>query len=433
MSEEINKIEIRSEQVQEILGYIPHWIIRSGIGVIFVVLLLLFIGSMFFKYPDIISSSISVTTENPPASLVAKTSGKIDLLFVEDKQLVKEGEILAIIENTANHKDVLELKMMLDSMKQFFLVYDTSQYQHFSPAFELGSIQTSYSSFLKQYSEYQNFINLNYHQQKISALNKQLEKTKLQLYGQQKQSYLSKEELKLAAKQFSRDSGLFEKKVIPPSEFETAEREFIQKKYAYESSKTSIVNGEIQISQLEQAILDLRLQKQEQVNNLQIQLKSAYDVLKSEIEAWELLYLFKSPIEGVVSFSKIWSKNQNIAAGEVALTVVPEEPSKIIGKLQLPIVGSGKVKTDQMVNIKFNSFPYMEYGTVQGKIASIALVPQEEFYLVTVEIPQNLITNYGRELPFSQQMNGTAEIITENISILGRLFNPLRAIFKKYQ
>ncbi len=430
---EANNIEIRSEEVQEILGHIPHWIIRSGIGVIFVVLLLLFIGSMFFKYPDIISSSISVTTENPPASLVAKTSGKIDLLFVEDKQTVKKGEILAIIENTANHKDVLELKSKLDSMKGFFLLYDTSQFQNFNPSYELGNIQTGYSSFLRLYYEYQNFIDLNYHQQKILALNKQLQKTKLQLYSQQKQSTLTKQELNLAAKQFSRDSGLFEKKVIPPSEFEKAEREFIQKKYSYESSRTSIVNSEIQITQLEQSVLDLKLQKQEQENNFQIQLKSAYDVLKSEIEAWELLYLFKSPIEGVVSFSKIWSKNQNIGVGEIALTIVPKESSKIIGKLQLPIAGSGKVKNGQLVNIKLNSFPYMEYGTVQGKIVSIALVPQEEFYLVTVEIPQNLVTNYGKELPFSQQMNGTAEIITENISILQRLFNPLRAIFKEYQ
>jgi multidrug resistance efflux pump len=430
---EANNIEIRSEEVQEILGHIPHWIIRSGIGVIFVVLLLLFIGSMFFKYPDIISSSISVTTENPPASLVAKTSGKIDLLFVEDKQRVKKGEILAIIENTANHKDVLELKSKLDSMKGFFLLYDTSQFQNFNPSYELGNIQTGYSSFLRLYYEYQNFIDLNYHQQKILALNKQLQKTKLQLYSQQKQSTLTKQELNLAAKQFSRDSGLFEKKVIPPSEFEKAEREFIQKKYSYESSRTSIVNSEIQITQLEQSVLDLKLQKQEQENNFQIQLKSAYDVLKSEIEAWELLYLFKSPIEGVVSFSKIWSKNQNIGVGEIALTIVPKESSKIIGKLQLPIAGSGKVKNGQLVNIKLNSFPYMEYGTVQGKIVSIALVPQEEFYLVTVEIPQNLVTNYGKELPFSQQMNGTAEIITENISILQRLFNPLRAIFKEYQ
>ena len=307
------------------------------------------------------------------------------------------------------------------------------QYQYFNPAYELGSIQSSYSSFLKLYYEYQNFIDLNFHQLKISALNKQLMQTKYQLNGQQKQCNLLGQELKLAAKQFSRDSGLFAKNVIPPSEFEKAEREYIQKKYSWESSRTSLVNSSIQISQLEQAVLDLKLQKQDQQNKLKIQLKSAYDVLKSDIEAWELLYLFRSPVDGIVSFSKIWSENQNISIGEVALTIVPQVQREIIGKLQLPLAGSGKVKKGQKVNIKFNSFPYMEYGTVQGAITSIALVPEEEFYLVTVEIPQNLMTNYGNELPFSQQMNGIAEIITENISILERLFNPLRAIFKKYQ
>lgn len=433
MSEEINKIEIRSEEVQEILGYIPHWIIRSGIGVIFIVLILLFTGSWFFKYPDIITSTISITTENPPASLVAKTSGNIKKLFVTDKQEVSKGEILAIVENTANFDNIAELSKKLDSLQNFFVNFDINELQHFNPAYELGSVQSSYSAFLKLYYEYQNFIQLNYHELKIAALQKQLIQTKHQLTVQQRQLALQHADLVLAAKQFSRDSGLFVQKVIPPLEFEKAEREFIQKKYSWESSRTSVMNSEIQITQLEQSVLDLKLQKQEQQNQLKLQLKSAYDVLKSDIEAWEMQYLFQSPIDGRVSFSKIWSQNQNISTGEIAFTVVPEIKSEIIGKLQLPIEGSGKVKTGQLVNIKFNSFPYMEYGTVQGTIKSIALVPQEQFYLVTVELPQNLKTNYGRELPFSQQMNGTAEIITENISVIERLFNPLRAIFKKYQ
>lgn len=433
MSEEINKIEIRSEEVQEILGYIPHWIIRSGLGVIFVVLILLLTGSWFFKYPDIISSSISITTENPPASLVAKTSGKIDELFVVDKQQIKKGTLLAIIENTANYGHIAELSSKLDSLQSFFIHFDVDKLQNFNPAYELGSIQTSYAAFLKLYYEYQNFIQLNYHQLKIAALRKQLQQTRYQLAVQHRQSRLQKEELGIATKQFSRDSGLFAQKVIPPSEFEKAQREFIQKKYAWESSRTSVLNNKIQISQLEQSILDLQLQKQDQQNQLQLQLKSTYDVLKSDIDAWEMMNLFQSPIEGRVSFSKIWSSNQNITLGEIAFVIVPEARTEIIGKLQLPIEGAGKVKTGQLVNIKFNSFPYMEYGTVQGTIKSIALVPQEEFFLVTVDLPHKLHTNYDKELPFSQQMKGTAEIITENISIIERLFNPLRAIFKKYQ
>ena len=46
--------ELRSEAVQNIIGYIPHWIIRWGITVIFLIVLVLLVGSWFFKYPDVI-------------------------------------------------------------------------------------------------------------------------------------------------------------------------------------------------------------------------------------------------------------------------------------------------------------------------------------------------------------------------------------------
>ena len=40
-----DKIELRSEEVQEILGRPPHWMISYGITVIFIVILAIFIGS----------------------------------------------------------------------------------------------------------------------------------------------------------------------------------------------------------------------------------------------------------------------------------------------------------------------------------------------------------------------------------------------------
>ena len=48
-------IEIKSEEVQEILSTIPPWIIRWGIGLIFFVILLMITGSYFFSYPDNLS------------------------------------------------------------------------------------------------------------------------------------------------------------------------------------------------------------------------------------------------------------------------------------------------------------------------------------------------------------------------------------------
>jgi hypothetical protein len=79
-------IELRSDEVQEILGTPPRWIIRWGITIMLLVVLVLLAGSYFYKYPDLISSRITIVSENPPVQIVAKSNGKLDQLFVENNQ-----------------------------------------------------------------------------------------------------------------------------------------------------------------------------------------------------------------------------------------------------------------------------------------------------------------------------------------------------------
>lgn len=52
MSEIKENIELRSEKVRNIIGQIPSRIIRSGITVIFIIVIFLLTGSYFFHYPD---------------------------------------------------------------------------------------------------------------------------------------------------------------------------------------------------------------------------------------------------------------------------------------------------------------------------------------------------------------------------------------------
>ena len=93
--------------------------------------------------------------------------------------------------------------------------------------------------------------------------------------------------------------------------------------------------------------------------------------------------------------------------------------------------GAGKVKVGQKVNIKFVNYPYMEYGIVRGIIKTISLIPIESNYTVEVEFPQGLKTNYNKTLVFTQEMQGSAEIITEDIRLIERFLNPLKAVWKK--
>ena len=107
------EIELRSEEVQEVMEQIPAWIVRWGITVLFIVVLSLLVGSYFFKYPDVITADMTLTSRHPIAQIVARTSGKISKLFVTEREKVVPGTLLGVIQNPALTEDVGRLKELL--------------------------------------------------------------------------------------------------------------------------------------------------------------------------------------------------------------------------------------------------------------------------------------------------------------------------------
>ncbi len=74
-------LEIRSEEVQEILDRIPNWTIRWGITLIFVLLLMALFLAWLIRYPDTIQGPVTLTTQTPPVKLVSQTSGTLEPFF----------------------------------------------------------------------------------------------------------------------------------------------------------------------------------------------------------------------------------------------------------------------------------------------------------------------------------------------------------------
>ena len=114
MPNDLENIELRSEEVQEILTKVPHWMIRWGNTLFLFLIIMLLLLSWFVKYPDIITSESIITTEIPPQKEYARTTGKIDTIFINDEESVSKYQKLAIIENTANYSDVFFLKSIID-------------------------------------------------------------------------------------------------------------------------------------------------------------------------------------------------------------------------------------------------------------------------------------------------------------------------------
>jgi HlyD family secretion protein len=432
MSEqEEQKIELRSEEVQDILGHVPAWIVRWGILVVLITVIVIIIGSWFFRYPDIKRANVIITTENPPATLVARSNGKIQDLFVEDNQYVTAGTRLAIIENASDYKDVLLLDEITTEIREIIPDFNVLINLDLNGDFTLGEVQQSYASFIKTHKDYQNFIELNYHEQKINALRSEVSKLEQHLKNLRQIRSLHKRELDLIYNQFIRDSMLFVKKVTAPADFDKSKSNLLGKQYEYEQVKINESETDIQIAKLNQGILDLELSAAEETRKQQNAWQESFENLAAQISLWKQKYLLDAPIDGVVSFTTYWSKNQNVREGERVMTIIPSKEGKIIGKINLPIQGAGKVSLGQQVNIKVDNFPYLEYGMIKGVVKNISLVPDNQEYTVEVDLPEGLTTYYKIEIPFKQEMQGTAEILTDERRLLERIISPIRAIISQ--
>ena len=436
MNEE-DKIELRSEEFQEVLSSIPPWILRWGITVLAIIVVILLVGSAVIKYPDVLSSQVVLTGSTPPAIIVSHATGKMKELYVTDNQKVITGDYLAVIDNPANTEDVLFLKNQLASSNP------SNGGEQFPPFggikggldLRLGSLQSTYSSFRTTLHEYLEYKRLMYYPQKMAMTKErkiQHEKQYSTLLNQQK---LIEEQLSLVRSKYHRDSLLNIKGLISNEELENSRNGYLQSLLSCENIRSTLNNMQVQIGQLEESLLDTEHQDIETLNGLQRRLQTQVSQLQAEILNWELNYVLQAPIEGKITFTNYWAENQNVIAGGAVFTVIPDGAIPMVGKAQLPVSRSGKVKPGQKVNIRLQNFPENEYGILRGTVQHISLAPVQTgvmaYYSVEITLNNGLITTYKKELPYLSDMQGQADIITEDISLLERLILPIKKILKE--
>jgi multidrug resistance efflux pump len=424
------KIELQSKEVEDMLGRVPGWITRNGVILFMFLLALLIFGSWVFRYPDIKRARIVVTSVNPPANLEARSSGKIVELFVSDNEMVTSGDVLAVIENPASYNDVLGLKAGLRFLDTIPIEEVTEELPELKNA-KLGAIQAGYSIFLKAYRDYMEFKRLNYHQRRIELLRSELERQQEYSRSLSERARIAEEEYNLSQRQSNRDADLYIESVVSQADMEKSHSEMLAKRNKWQEIVSLIAENNISVGRIGEQIVDLELKQQEERSGYVNTLEESLNNLNASIASWEQSYLLVAPVSGGVTFTRFWSENQNVEAGEKVLTIIPAEAGSMVGKISLPTAGAGKVKVGHQVNIQFDNYPHLQYGMVKGYVSNISKVPDDEYYTVEVELPTGLRTYYDFEIDFSQNMQGQAEILTDKMRMLERVLNPIRSAITK--
>lgn len=425
--DKIEDIKSHSEDVQEVLSDVPNWILRWGITLVFIIVVVILVGSYFFKYPDTISANMTLTGTIPPIAIVSKTNGPLKELNISDGQYVEKGTYLGVVENPAYTEDLILLKHQLETL----ILHPDSILNFRYNDLKLGNVQVLYTSFLRALNNYQKFVELGYYPQKITSIRGRINQYEHYYSGMVKQSKIAELQYNIAKTNFYRDSLLNEKKILSNQDIDNAQNQYLQSRLTLESSYSSLENLQLQMSQLHETLLDTDQQYMETKNTLESELNTVCMQLINEIKTWEINYALIAPISGQISFTTYWSENQQIVAGETVFTIIPHDKTNLIGKALLPIARSGKVKKGQSINIYFSNFPDQEFGMVRGIVKTISLVPINENYIIEVALPNGLNTTYNKELPYLPEMQARADIITDDLSLLKRFLMPLRKIWKE--
>jgi len=156
MPDELEHIELRTEEVQEILGTPPNWLVRWGITIIFLSVICLLAVSWWVQYPDIIQAPITITTQQPPVKVVAPLAGNINSLLVQDNEQVEPNQRLAILRSVAYAGDVFELETQLETLKN--LEPEKLLRINFASSKKLGELQGDYANFVQYLDDYQLFL-----------------------------------------------------------------------------------------------------------------------------------------------------------------------------------------------------------------------------------------------------------------------------------
>lgn len=417
-----------SEEFQDAVSRFPKFnsiLFYSLLILVFTIIILMSV----IKSPEIVLGEARVTAEKPPIEIVSQNSGKLILKNFEPQKTFKKGDYLAVIENSSNEEDILRLKTTLIKFNNslFNLKYKDISY---ASTYNLGELEQPFFELLNTLYKIEKEKGYSEIDAKKEVLNRETTKYFEMISKRGEIKKIKSKEISLLKTKLIEDSILVSKGLITKIEFDNTKRNYYNAKENLKNYEYKDVENSYNISDNVSNINLLNVQERLNLSDLQIKLVESYNMLLQQINLWESRFIIKMPIDGKVDMLQFISTYQFIKQGEPLFSVLPND-NHFVAQLMIPPNGAGKVKINQDVSIKLPSYPYQEFGKIEGKVKSISLIPSQNYYLIWVKLPKGLKSDTGNELSFSKNMVGQAEIVTNKRSLLAKLFSKIINAFEK--
>ncbi|MHA4808602.1 HlyD family efflux transporter periplasmic adaptor subunit [Flavitalea flava] len=413
----------RSEAATELISARPDFLSRWALWLFLLLLLLLLASSWFIKYPDIIQSNAKLTATNAPMEIMPRQDGKLIRLFVNNDTIVQQDQMIAWIQSTASHENVITLSSLLKKGIGLVAENETEKVSglfidHF---FNLGELQTAYQHFTGSWMQFNDYLVNGYYYQKKKTLLADLSFLRKLNISLRKENDLTQQDIQLTQESVDSSNSLYADKVISKEDFR--------------QQRSRLVNRQLSLPQLNSAILtneNQQINKEKEINELEhtisqqkVLFLQELQTIKSLVDDWISRFIIKAPSAGKIVFIVPLQENQFIQSGR-SLGFVNPFNTHYYAQVNLPQYNLGKATAGQKVQLRFDAYPYQEFGVVNGNLDYISKISTDSGFLATITLPEGLMTDYKKEIQYRYGLKSQALIITQNKRLLERFYYSFR-------
>lgn len=147
------------------------------------------------------------------------------------------------------------------------------------------------------------------------------------------------------------------------------------------------------------------------------------------------LTIIKAPADGTISQLLIRNRGEAVTKGNTIMSLIPKMAA-LVAELKIPNKDIGMIKIGQKVKLKFDAFPFAEYGTISGTLINI--MPDADidaqsglsYYRAISSLNQDFFRVKGERVKLLSGMTATAEIVTDKKTILKLILKPFTKLRK---
>jgi HlyD family type I secretion membrane fusion protein len=423
MKQEINPDLVAPISPDFFLPPINRWLSLGGIVMLVsVVSAIAFTG--VFRYRVTVKAPAKIRPEGELRLVQAVKAGKITHIAVKTHQKVKQGDIIASLDDFSLQQDLQQLQSNLQATEtqieqlQALIISKNNQINAEKQQInnQIAGLQAELNLERNNYQNLQIELNTTL---KTAQANFDLAQDQLTRY-QNLVATGAIAVLQLKEQESAyRNAEAQLQKAIAKKDPSNQTMEIVRQKIAQTKAQ-----GNATIAQLEQEQQTLL---QEQIK-LQAQLKSdRKNLIKITAELADLL--IRSPASGIIQELNLRNSGQVIIAGNAIATIAPSESSLTV-KAAVNTSEISRVEVGQLVRMRVSSCPYTDYGILSGEVTTISpdAITQGKVtaYEVTIEPHKTTLQQATRQCTIQSGMEGRADIITEEEALFRYLVRKLK-------